>query len=84
MSNRLDPDQARLFLGPDLGPNYFQKLSADALVGKELNSHTDISSEVRCLNFGLIYISTLCLQASQQCSLCVQAVISTKSSCAGS
>ena len=29
MSNRLDPDQARHFVGPDLGPNCFQKLSAD-------------------------------------------------------
>ena len=29
MSNRLDPDQARHFVGPDLGPNYLQRLSAD-------------------------------------------------------
>ena len=29
MSNRLDPDQARHFVGPDLGPNCMQKLSAD-------------------------------------------------------
>ena len=27
--NSLDPDQARHFLGPDLGPNCFQRLSAD-------------------------------------------------------
>ena len=27
--NSLDPDQARRFVGPDLGPNRFQKLSAD-------------------------------------------------------
>ena len=25
MSNNLDPDQARRFVGPDLGPNCFQK-----------------------------------------------------------
>ena len=25
----LDPDQARHFVGPDLGPNCFQRLSAD-------------------------------------------------------
>ena len=29
MSNNLDPDQARPFVGPDLGPNCLQKLSAD-------------------------------------------------------
>ena len=29
VSNSLDPDQARRFVGPDLGPNCLQKLSAD-------------------------------------------------------
>ena len=29
MSNRLDPDQDQRFVGPDLGPNCFQNLSAD-------------------------------------------------------
>ena len=29
MSNSLDPDQARHFVGPDLGPNCLQKLSVD-------------------------------------------------------
>ena len=29
MSNSLDPDQARQFVGPDLGSNCLQKLSAD-------------------------------------------------------
>ena len=29
MLNSLDPDQARHFVGPDLGPNCLQKLSAD-------------------------------------------------------
>ena len=29
MSNSLDPDQARLFVGPDLGPNSLQMISAD-------------------------------------------------------
>ena len=29
MSNSLDPDQARRFVGPDLGPNCLPKLSAD-------------------------------------------------------
>ena len=29
VSNSLDPDQARHFVGPDLGQNCFQRLSAD-------------------------------------------------------
>ena len=29
MSNSLDPDQDRLSVGPDLGPNCFLRLSAD-------------------------------------------------------
>ena len=29
MSNSLDPDQARLFVRPDLGPNCWPRLSAD-------------------------------------------------------
>ena len=29
MSNSLDPDQARRFVRPDLGPNYLPRLSAD-------------------------------------------------------
>ena len=33
MSNSLDPDQAQHFVGPDLGPNCLQRLSA---VDKEL------------------------------------------------
>ena len=29
VSNGLDPDQAQHFVGPDLGPNCLQRLSAD-------------------------------------------------------
>ena len=29
VSNSLDPDQARHFVGPDLGPDCLQRLSAD-------------------------------------------------------
>ena len=29
VSNSLDPDQARRFVGPDLGPNCLQRSSAD-------------------------------------------------------
>ena len=37
MSNSLNPDQAQHFVGPDLGPNCLQSLSAD-IAGKELNT----------------------------------------------
>ena len=40
LSKGLDPDQARQFVGPDLGPNCLHILSADDIsVGKELNMH---------------------------------------------
>ena len=29
VSKSLDPDQDSLYFGPDLGPNYLQRLSAD-------------------------------------------------------
>ena len=37
VSNSLDPDQARHFVGPDLGPNCLQRLSAD-IAGTEINT----------------------------------------------
>ena len=37
VSKNLDPDQARHFVGPDLGPNGLQRLSAD-IAGTELNT----------------------------------------------
>ena len=37
MPKSLDPDQARHFVGPDLGSNCLQRLSAD-IAGKELNT----------------------------------------------
>ena len=37
VSKSLDPDQADIFVGPDLGPNCLQRLSAD-IAGKELNT----------------------------------------------
>ena len=37
VSNSLDPDHAQHFVGPDLGSNCLQRLSAD-MVGKELNT----------------------------------------------
>ena len=48
MSNSLDPDQARHFVGPDLGPNCLQRLSADnksPLADKELNTKQLVESD---------------------------------------
>ena len=47
MSNSLDPDQARLFVMSDLGPNCLQRLSADdkscskSVKGQIMNSIVD-------------------------------------------
>ena len=37
VSNSLDPDQARHFVGPDLGPKCLQRLSADMTLVKDYN-----------------------------------------------
>ena len=37
MSNGLDPDQARHFVGPDLGSNFLQRLSADDTSGQRVD-----------------------------------------------
>ena len=50
MSNSLDPDQTRRFVGPDLGPNCLQMLSAD--VGKEL---LGLNSDLKVLSILLFY-----------------------------
>ena len=38
VSNSLDPDQARRFVGPDLGPNCLQRLSADDIGRQRVNT----------------------------------------------
>ena len=48
MSNSLDPDQARHFVGPDLGPNCSQMLSAD-----DNSRHAQVTSGARDNSFGL-------------------------------
>ena len=37
MSNSLDPDQARRFVGPDLGPNCLPRLSVDETGRQRVN-----------------------------------------------
>ena len=39
MSNRFDPDQARRFVGPALGPNCLPKLSADDTRMQRVKQH---------------------------------------------
>ena len=54
MSNSLDPDLDRHNVGPDLGPNCLQKLSAKvALARNKLNTHSDIFSGVLDQEFSL-------------------------------
>ena len=36
LSSSLDPNQARLFVGPDLGPNCLQRFQQATLAGKDL------------------------------------------------
>ena len=40
MSNSLVPDQAGRFVGPDLGPNCLQRLSADDTSRQRVEAHT--------------------------------------------
>ena len=52
VSNSLDPDQARLFVGPDLGPNCLQRSSAD-IAGKELNTKQFVDTFwLKLISFG--------------------------------
>ena len=37
VSNNLDPDQARRFVGPDLSPNFLQRLSTDVISIEKIN-----------------------------------------------
>ena len=58
VSNSLDPDQARWNVGPDLGPNSLQKLSADDTRGpksKEIHAH------LRTIYFVFVSESLLCV-----------------------
>ena len=50
MSNSLDPDQDRHFVGPDLDLNSLQMLSADDIVGPDLdlNSLQMLSADDKC------------------------------------
>ena len=46
MSNSLDPDQARHFVVPDLGPNCLQRLSADNTSRQRFKTELHLSGVV--------------------------------------
>ena len=47
MSNSLDPDQARRFVRPDLGPNCLPRLSADGTGRQRVNEFVTDALEAR-------------------------------------
>ena len=53
MSNRLDPNQARQIVGPDLGPNCLQRLSADNTGRERVNRH--MTSNVLYMELGIYH-----------------------------
>ena len=46
VSNSLDPDQARHFVGPDLGPNCLQSISADNTSRQRVKEVSDDLSSI--------------------------------------
>ena len=57
MSNSLDPDQARRFVGPDLGPNCLPRLSAD-VTGKQRVMGKSI---IHCVGLNISFVLFLFL-----------------------
>ena len=47
VSNCLDPDQDRPFVGPNLGPNCLQRLYEDNLSGKAMNIYKQLSRRMK-------------------------------------
>ena len=51
MSNSLDPDKARCFVRPDMGPDCLQRLSADSTSRQRVNSEWPNRFEFFILSF---------------------------------
>ena len=47
MSNNLDPDQARRFVGPDMGLNHLQRLSMDETGRERVSRHIKLRKAVK-------------------------------------
>ena len=64
MSNDLDPDQDRRSVGPDLGPNCLQKLSADCKITsskeRQYGVYKASKKKNRCL-FEAVSLADYCL-----------------------
>ena len=65
VSNRLDPDQARHFVGPDLGPNCLQRLSVDDTSRQRVNmvrvNEKYMLTDIYTMRMSLSKISTICI-----------------------
>ena len=59
MSNSLDPDQARRFVGPDLGPKCLQKLSADGTSRQRVNGKQKYTNFFSCYNWVVAITSAI-------------------------
>ena len=70
MSNSLDPDQARHFVGTDLGPNCLQSLSADDTSRQRFKFQT-----LLLLNFVLADPILIVLRIAEQ-NYCILAILS--------
>ena len=62
MSNRVDPDQARRFVGPDLGLNCLQRLTADDTSRQIVNAFSQcmalVTNEIPTIKHRLPDLST--------------------------
>ena len=56
MSNSLDPDQARQFVGPDLGPNCLPRLTADDNGRQRVKDYMNMEESKSCSNKVFQYI----------------------------
>ena len=54
MSKSLDPDQARCFVGPELGPNFLQRISAEDTCNYRVNVHFQAICLIFVVKFSFI------------------------------
>ena len=76
MSNNLDPDQVRHFVGPDLDPNCLQRLSADDTRKQRIKTPCKKKQQQKTQNnYGADYIVILSIifsQSDDPLSICLQ------------
>ena len=73
MSNSLEPDQARHFVGPDLGPNFLQRLSADDTSRRPVNANPlsicKVLFYIACLKE--LYVSIFVIKTNNEDTICL-------------